>query len=100
MRWADDLALRYPARVKFRLASLLMDPRRHPYPEDNRWYLARKGISGCWRSSEFALRKKIFYSAWFMLVIGVSYSGFNIVYHPRSRAGEEAQIHEGGNRGD
>lgn len=63
----EDLALRVPAHVKSRLASLRMDPGRHPYPEDSRWRLVRKGIGGCWRASGFAWRKKAFYSVWFVL---------------------------------
>jgi glycosyltransferase involved in cell wall biosynthesis len=62
-----DLALRLPAHVKFRLASLRMDPEHHPYPEDSRWSLTGRGISDCWRASEFAPLKKLFYSAWFVL---------------------------------
>jgi hypothetical protein len=74
---ADNLALRTPAQVKFRMASLIMDPVRHPYPEDNRWSLARKGIRCCWRYGESPWRKRVFYSLWFALAALFPGSGYN-----------------------
>ena len=63
----EDVVLRVPSHLKCRLVSLLMDPRGHPYPRDTRWGLVRQGIAGCWKSREFALLKKVFYSMWFVL---------------------------------
>lgn len=64
----EDLALRVPAHVKCRLASLMMHSDEHPFPDDYRRPLARKGIEACWRCSEFSWRKRILYSSWFAMV--------------------------------
>ena len=66
LRVDDELALRTPAHVKFRLASLRLDPQGHPYGDDRVRSLVAKGIRGCWRNPSFSRRKKLLYSAWFV----------------------------------
>lgn len=61
-----DLATLVPSHVRCRFTSLRLEPELHPFPEDDRLYLAWRGIGGSWKD-EFPLRKRFFYSVWFLL---------------------------------
>ena len=68
IRVNEDLVLRIPSHVKVRIASLRIDPARHPYPEDGAWFLMKQGVRACWQVPDFSLLKRVFFSAWFVLV--------------------------------
>lgn len=60
--------LRVPGHVKARIASLRLDPDRHPFPHDRPHVLARKGIVACARDPVYPWCKKMLLSMWFVLV--------------------------------
>lgn len=60
-------AAREPAHLKYRLASLRIDPARHPLMDDGPAALMLMGLSGAWRNPGYNLRSRIFHSMWFPL---------------------------------
>lgn len=62
-----DWLLGFPVHLQARLASLRIDPARHPHPEDRRLELALRGVRACWRTRQFGWRKRVFFSLWFLL---------------------------------
>jgi glycosyltransferase involved in cell wall biosynthesis len=63
-----DWPERMPTHLQSRLASLRLDPDRHPYPDDRAWRLARRGVRASLARNGFAARKRILFAAWFLLV--------------------------------
>lgn len=61
-------AAREPAHLKYRLASLRVDPTRHPLMDDRRTRLMFMGMISSWRNSAYNLRSRIFHMLWFPLV--------------------------------
>ena len=62
-----DWAAREPAHLKYRLASLRVDPIHHPIMDDGPVRLMRMGMKSCWRNSGYNLRGKLAHLLWFPL---------------------------------
>jgi glycosyltransferase involved in cell wall biosynthesis len=62
-----DWAAREPAHVKYRLASLRIDPSHHPLINDRASTLMVLGLGATWRNPGHNLRSRIFHSIWFPL---------------------------------
>lgn len=62
-----DWRLRNPNHLQTRLASLRLDPARHPYPADGRWGLARAGVRASLGAPTFSGKKRAFFALWFVL---------------------------------
>jgi hypothetical protein len=62
-----DWAAREPAHMKYRLASLRVDPAHHPLMEDTPTRLMLMGMRSTWRSAGYNLKSKILHSFWFPL---------------------------------
>ena len=60
-------AARDPAHLKYRLASLRVDPTHHPLLDDQPIPLMAAGIRSTWRNRGFNLRGKLFHTLWFPL---------------------------------
>ncbi|MBF2000868.1 MAG: glycosyltransferase [Synechococcales cyanobacterium C42_A2020_086] len=63
-----DLDLRFFGRAWSRLASLKLDPERHPVPTDRALPLTAAGIRALWRYSDFKLKRRVLLSLWFLWV--------------------------------
>ena len=63
-----NLELRFFGRAWSRLASLKLDRKTHPFPDDKAWYLALHGIQALKRSSDFSSARKLLLSLWFLWV--------------------------------
>jgi glycosyltransferase involved in cell wall biosynthesis len=61
-------AAREPAHLKYRLASLRVDPGHHPIMDDRPMRLMIAGLRSSWRNPGYNLRSRIFHTAWFPLV--------------------------------
>ena len=61
-------AAREPAHLKYRLASLRVDPAHHPIMDDRPMRLMIMGIRVAWRNSGYNLRSRLFHTLWFPLV--------------------------------
>ncbi len=64
----SNWAAREPAHLKYRLASLRVDPARHPMMDDRRMRLMLMGIKVSWHNSGYNLRSQLFHTLWFPLV--------------------------------
>jgi glycosyltransferase involved in cell wall biosynthesis len=62
-----DWAAREPAHLKYRLASLRVDPAHHPLMDDRPTSLMRMGLKSTWRNAGYNLKSKIFHTFWFSL---------------------------------
>ena len=62
-----DWAAREPAHLKYRLASLRVDPAHHPLMDDRPTSLMRMGLKSTWRNGGYNLKSKIFHTFWFSL---------------------------------
>jgi glycosyltransferase involved in cell wall biosynthesis len=60
-------AAREPAHLKYRLASLRLDPAHHPFTDDKPTRLMLAGLKSAWRNPAYNLRSRIFHTAWFPL---------------------------------
>jgi hypothetical protein len=60
-------AAREPAHLKYRLASLRVDPAHHPFMDDRAASLMLMGLGATWRNPEYNLRGRLFHAAWFPL---------------------------------
>jgi glycosyltransferase involved in cell wall biosynthesis len=60
-------AARDPAHIKYRLASLRVDPTHHPLLDDRPIPLMVAGIQSTWRNRGYNLRGKLFHTLWFPL---------------------------------
>jgi glycosyltransferase involved in cell wall biosynthesis len=60
-------AARDPAHLKYRLASLRVDPTHHPIADDRAVLLMLMGLRSAWRNPGYNFRSRIFHSAWFPL---------------------------------
>ena len=60
-------AAREPAHLKYRLASLRVDPTHHPIIDDRRTHLMLMGLRSYWRNPGYNLRSRLFHSVWFPL---------------------------------
>jgi|HubBroStandDraft_6_1064221.scaffolds.fasta_scaffold54474_3 glycosyltransferase involved in cell wall biosynthesis len=60
-------AARDPAHLKYRLASLRVDPTHHPLLDDRPIQLMVGGIRSTWRNRGYNLRGKLFHTFWFPL---------------------------------
>jgi glycosyltransferase involved in cell wall biosynthesis len=63
-----DWAAREPAHLKYRLASLRVDPPHHPLMDDGPAQLMLMGLKSTWRNAGYNLKSKIFHTFWFPLV--------------------------------
>ena len=63
-----DWVARDPGHLKFRLASLRVDPAHHPIMDDRSLSLMLKGIRASWRYPGYNFRARIFHTFWFPLV--------------------------------
>jgi glycosyltransferase involved in cell wall biosynthesis len=61
-------AAREPAHLKYRLASLRVDPTHHPIMDDRPMRLMLTGIRVSWHNSGYNLRSRLFHTLWFPLV--------------------------------
>ena len=61
-------AAREPAHLKYRLASLRIDPAHHPLMDDRRTCLMLMGMRSSWRNPAYNLRSRLFHLLWFPLV--------------------------------
>jgi hypothetical protein len=62
-----DWAERIPNHLQSRLASLRLDPRHHPFPQDRAWRLAARGVRLSLACGGFSRRKRLAFAAWFLL---------------------------------
>ncbi|MGC1400611.1 glycosyltransferase family 2 protein [Candidatus Binatus sp.] len=62
-----DWAAREPAHLKYRLASLRLDPTHHPIMDDRATRLMLMGLRSTWRNPGYNLRGRLFHTAWFPL---------------------------------
>lgn len=62
-----DWAAREPAHLKYRLASLRVDPAHHPLMDDRPTRLMLMGLKSTWRNAGYNLKSKIFHTLWFPL---------------------------------
>jgi glycosyltransferase involved in cell wall biosynthesis len=60
-------AAREPAHLKYRLASLRIDPTHHPLTDDRPMRLMALGLSSSWRNRGYNFRSRLFHTAWFPL---------------------------------
>jgi glycosyltransferase involved in cell wall biosynthesis len=63
-----DLELRFFGRYWSRLASLRMNPQKHPIASDHPLSLAYSGIYSLWKYSDFNWQKRFIFSLWFLWV--------------------------------
>jgi glycosyltransferase involved in cell wall biosynthesis len=61
-------AAREPAHLKYRLASLRLDPTHHPIMDDRPMRLMLMGLKSAWRNPGYNLRSRLFHTVWFPLV--------------------------------
>ncbi|HUO04946.1 MAG TPA: glycosyltransferase family A protein [Candidatus Binataceae bacterium] len=54
-----------PDHLKYRLASIRLEPKLHPFLDDDRISLMAHGMSACWNSGRYNWRGKLFNSVWF-----------------------------------
>ncbi len=62
-----EWAAREPAHLKYRLASLRVDPTHHPVIDDRATRLICMGIRSTWRNPGYNLRSRLFHTLWFPL---------------------------------
>jgi glycosyltransferase involved in cell wall biosynthesis len=62
-----DWAAREPAHMKYRLASLRIDPAHHPFTDDSAIRMMLKGLRSTWRTPAYNLRGRLFHTIWFPL---------------------------------
>jgi glycosyltransferase involved in cell wall biosynthesis len=62
-----DWAAREPAHLKYRLASLRIDPAHHPLMDDRPAHLMLMGLKYIWRNAGYNLKSKVFHTVWFPL---------------------------------
>jgi hypothetical protein len=62
-----DWAAREPAHLKYRLASLRIDPAHHPLMDDRPTRLMLMGLKSTWRNAGYNLKSKVFHTVWFPL---------------------------------
>ncbi len=60
-------AARDPAHLKYRLASLRVDPTHHPIANDRAVRLMLMGLRSAWRNPGYNFRSRIFHTVWFPL---------------------------------
>ena len=60
-----DWAAREPAHLKYRLASLRVDPNHHPLIDDRSARLMLMGLRSLWRNPAYNLRSRLFHTLWF-----------------------------------
>ena len=64
----DDLEVRAVGSVWSRLVSLRLEPEQHPIPTDRRLNLVFLGLKALWQYSDHSLKKRLFFSLWFIWV--------------------------------
>ncbi len=62
------LSLRDHRRVQYRIASLRLNPGKHPISADDPLDLLHGGLNAVWRYSRLSRRQRIVYSLWFICV--------------------------------
>jgi glycosyltransferase involved in cell wall biosynthesis len=60
-------AAREPAHLKYRLASLRIDPGHHPLTDDRPMRLMSLGLSSSWSNPGYNFRSRLFHTVWFPL---------------------------------
>lgn len=60
-------AAREPAHMKYRLASLRVDPAHHPIMDDRPLRIMFTGLKSSWHNPGYNLRSRLFHTAWFPL---------------------------------
>lgn len=110
LKLRENWALWNPSHVAARLVSLKLEPGKHPFKGESTFGLAVQGIRASLEHPLFTLRKRIFYVAWFTLVLAlpraaverlmklklkVAFEGrFRRVLGTRSRAGNDGKARE------
>lgn len=64
----ENLYMHFFGRAWSRLASLRLDPQRHPVQSDHAVILAYQGIRSLWLYSQYDWRKQVIFSLWFLWV--------------------------------
>lgn len=64
----QDLSCRDYLHLQVRISSLRLNPQNHPVSSDSRLTLSYKGVWAVWRYSEFAWKKRLLLSMWFIWV--------------------------------
>ena len=64
----DDLEVRAVGSVWSRLVSLRLEPKQHPIDTDRRLNLVLLGLKALWQYSDHSLKKRLFFSLWFIWV--------------------------------
>ena len=64
----SNLEVRGVGSVWSRLVSLRLDPEQHPIATDRRFNLILLGLRALWQYSEHSLKKRLFFSVWFVWV--------------------------------
>ncbi|HTF69055.1 MAG TPA: glycosyltransferase family A protein [Edaphobacter sp.] len=62
--YAPGTVSRHIGHYKVRLASLLVDPGNHPFPQDKPLSLLVEAIRLCWTDNSLSMKQKVFFSAW------------------------------------
>lgn len=62
-----DWAGREPAHMKYRLASIRIDPAHHPLIDDSPIRLMLNGLKSTWRTPAYNLRGRLYHTVWFPL---------------------------------
>jgi glycosyltransferase involved in cell wall biosynthesis len=65
IRYQPGSVAKHIAHQKVRIASLVIEPREHPFREDRLARMVWLAIWLCWREKSFSLLKKLYFSAWF-----------------------------------
>jgi glycosyltransferase involved in cell wall biosynthesis len=63
----SNWAAREPAHLKYRLASLRIDPTHHPIIDDRPIRLMLMGLKSVWRNPGYNFRSRLFHTVWFPL---------------------------------
>lgn len=84
-----DILLRTNTHLRARMASLRLDPKNHPVPDDNALKLIYHGISSAWLHSDMNWKKRIIVIVWFLYIglvpISISKSAIGWLFAQESR---------------
>lgn len=69
LKLRENWPLWNPNHVTGRLVSLKLEPEQHPFRGETKLGLALQGIRASVQNPLFTLRKRIFYSAWFVMLL-------------------------------
>ena len=88
-RVPHDLHLRYHPFLSTRMASLRLDPQKHPIPSDRPLRLVYWGLRSIWQYSYFNWKQRLLLSLWFvwvgLLPLPMARAAIALMFLPRSR---------------